>query len=94
MLRQGGDDDNLSFDITLTDDPNEEAKFKREASCMRRLYHKHIVRFVGMSTRGPLHIVTEFMELGDLRSYLRENGKDVQLEGEFRGDGSCFRSMC
>jgi hypothetical protein len=57
-------------------------EFEREAALMAKLLHPHIVRFFGVSRDGDqnLLLIFEYMNLGDLKTYLRKRGIDALLQ--------------
>jgi serine/threonine protein kinase len=56
--------------------------FEREAKIMAKLDHAHIVRMYGVSQRADstnLLVVLEYMDLGDLCTYLRQRSKRARM---------------
>lgn len=52
------------------------AEFEREAAIMAKLKHPNIVKFYGVSSDvDGLLLIYEFMDLGDLKTYLRERSR-------------------
>lgn len=59
--------------------PEIRAEFFREATLMNSFDHPNIVRLLGVCIeQDPLCMVFEFMELGDLNNYLRQNTSNAQ----------------
>lgn len=64
----------------LRDDASalEMQKFLQEVSVYRAIDHPHILRLLGMCTEAiPFLILFEYFPLGDLKTYLIENEKDI-----------------
>lgn len=51
-------------------------EFQHQARLMKKLHHPHILRLLGVCTvGGPKYIVTELMKHGNLREFLRREGR-------------------
>ena len=49
-----------------------EKEFLQEVGIMKKLIHPKVVQLYGVCTKeDPYYIVCEFMQFGDLRSYIR-----------------------
>ena len=58
--------------LKYTTDDSSKIDFEREAELLSSLQHPHIITFHGVCTRQGEHMmVFEYMENGDLNSYLR-----------------------
>ncbi|KAJ0396699.1 hypothetical protein ATCC90586_008194 [Pythium insidiosum] len=64
-------------------DHQQVARFKQEAQLMASISHERIITFIGIAWDNPseLHIVTEFMEGGDLRALLARQNHDGAATG-------------
>jgi Ni,Fe-hydrogenase I cytochrome b subunit len=50
--------------------------FLREANLMKKLNHKNLVQLIGVCTQeSPIYIIVEFLEGGNLLTYLRDGEK-------------------
>ncbi|XP_043231164.1 tyrosine-protein kinase HTK16-like, partial [Amphibalanus amphitrite] len=56
----------------------------REASCLKDLRHRCIVRFLGMLEHEPLMLVQELVALGSLLDYLKQQPHDVSMDDDFK----------
>ncbi|GAB6019021.1 neurotrophic tyrosine kinase, receptor, type 1 [Chamberlinius hualienensis] len=53
--------------------------FEREAELLTNLQHENIIKFYGVCVdKDPMLMIFEYMELGDLNSYLRTHGPDSE----------------
>lgn len=70
---------------TIKEDSMEAIEFVQEAHIMKKLTHENLVRLIGVcSVDMPMYIVTEFVNQGDLLSYLRrrEAKAEIDLSGQ------------
>lgn len=57
-----------------TNDAEDMKNFVREAQLMKRLDHPNVIKLLGVCLQDqPLRLITEFMEHGDLKDYLRRH---------------------
>lgn len=57
--------------------------FVKEVSIISRLKHSNIVQFLGASLDDDMVIVMEYAELGDLKSYLKNNSVSFETKVQF-----------
>lgn len=61
-------------------------EFFREACLMNEYNHRNIVRLIGVCAQDqPLFMVFEYMEMGDLHSFLRQNAPDSTFSFPLKG---------
>lgn len=61
-------------------------EFFREACLMNEYSHRNIVRLIGVCAKDqPLCMVFEYMEMGDLHSFLRQNAPDSTFSFPLKG---------
>ncbi|XP_041376466.1 BDNF/NT-3 growth factors receptor-like [Gigantopelta aegis] len=66
--------------LKYSTDDSSKIDFEREAELLSSLQHPHIITFHGVCTRqGERMMIFEYMENGDLNSYLRAHGPDAGL---------------
>ncbi|CAG0895716.1 unnamed protein product [Darwinula stevensoni] len=75
-----------AFDVAvkfLKEGSSEEQKreIQREAQMLARMRHPNILELLGIVRSQTIGIVSEFMPLGDLNSYLRKRGPDSGMLG-------------
>lgn len=78
-MRLSSDDDNKSNQTlvaikTLKDNDNDEIKkaFEKEIKFMARLDHENVIKLLGVCSRGVPFLMMEYMENGDLISFLKK----------------------
>lgn len=54
---------------------SETQEFLAEADVMTQMKHKNLVKLIGVSTKNPIMIVSEFMAKGNLLDFLRSRGR-------------------
>ena len=65
--------------------PQNRKDFEREASLMAKLNHENIVVFYGISyvdDSNELLVVLEHMDIGDLRTYLRQRSPVINSQSD------------
>lgn len=70
---------------TIKEESMETVEFMKEAHVMKKFNHPNLVRLIGVCTKDlPLYIVTEYVENGDLLSYLRrpESRSEIDYIGQ------------
>ncbi|EDQ92991.1 uncharacterized protein MONBRDRAFT_44322 [Monosiga brevicollis MX1] len=66
---------------TIKDGAMEAKDFMKEADIMKRMRHPNLVRLLGVCTRGgPLFIVTEFMNNGNLLDFLQSERGRAEID--------------
>lgn len=66
----------------------ERYRFLKEASTMKEIRCFHVIRLIGVVSRGiPVLVLMEMMEIGDLRSYLKKQRPPDNAEVTYRTFG-------
>lgn len=74
--------------LPATSTAKQRMDFLREASIMKQFDTHYVVKLMGVvSTSNPVYVIMEYMENGDLKSYLRRLREVHQREGKTLVDG-------
>ncbi|XP_063687022.1 tyrosine-protein kinase HCK-like isoform X2 [Bolinopsis microptera] len=80
---------------TLKSDSASQEEFLKEAGLMKRLKHDNLLHLLGIcSLQKPIFIITEYMPLGNLLEYIRNNRDQMTSEHLLHAASQIAAGMC